>query len=154
MRVSSRRQKSGRKSDAFHYHTMSSILISKVPACNIRIDPIPTKPIKVARVVRTDRVTVFLDEHGRIYSTGVQDRFAFPADWQSQRHTNTFACLVKLGVIKKADIDEHDRQVKALLQGKETRDKAKEFEKNAAALGLKLTTAQMRKIEAAKNLHF
>lgn len=129
---------------------MSSHLISRVPACDIRIEPIPARPIKVARVVRTDNVTVFLDDKGRIYSTGIRNGFAYTPGWgDSSNHVATFQCLVKLGVISKADADEHERIAKEISDRRFRKYAAEALVKNAKEVGLKLTAAQIKKIEAA-----
>lgn len=131
---------------------MSSSLMSRVPACAIRIESIPTRPIiTVARVVRHEDVTVFLDDKGRIYSTGIKNGFAYtPGHGNSRNHVATYQCLVKLGVISKADADEHERIANEISDRRSRKYAAEALVKNAEEVGLKLTAAQVKKIEAAK----
>ena len=130
---------------------MSSHLLSSVASCDIRVHPIPTRPIKVSKVVRTDRVTVFLDTNGRIYSTGIANGFAFtPGFGTSASHQATYQCLVKLGVIPAEDAKLHKQRAEEIDKRNQRKWAADKIVKDAKTLGLKLTPAQRKFIEDAK----
>lgn len=126
--------------------------MSAVPSCSIRVEPIPTKPINVARAVRTDNVTVFVDEKGRIYSTGIKNGFAYtPGFGNRQNQIDTYQCLVKLGIISKWDALQHKLNADAISAKNERKWAADAILKDSEKLGLKFTAAQLKQIEAAKS---
>lgn len=124
--------------------------MSAVPGCTIRVEPIPTKPIKVARAVRSERVTVFVDDKGRIYSTGVTNGFAYaPGFGSNPAHIDTYQCLVKLGIVSKEDALQHQLNAIAIQEKAARKYAADAIVKDADTLGLTLSAAQIKKIEAA-----
>lgn len=126
---------------------MTSHIHSRVPACDIYVHPIPTKPLAVDRVVRVNNTTVFLDTKGRIYSTRIQDGFAFTTAWSDrQQFQDLYHALVKLGVISKEAVDAHLAEAKAIVDRQEAKFAAENVRKQAALCGLKLTKAQQAKL--------
>ena len=126
---------------------MSSILRSKVPACDqLHVYPIPVKPIKAARAVRTNDTVVFVDDKGRIYSTGISNGFSFPKTYNRKSHLDTFACLGKLGVVSKEQAAEHKRIVEQESKAREDRCHADNILNSAERLGLNLTEAQKARL--------
>lgn len=122
--------------------------MSNVKSCDICVHQIPSKPIKVAKAVREGNITVFVDEKGRIYSTGIQNGFAFTPSWSSrEKFANTYKALVKLGVIPEADAAEHLRQAQEINARQERKWEVEAIQKNAKKLGLKFTAAQLKKLE-------
>lgn len=127
---------------------MTSHIHSNVKECDILVYPIPTKPISVDRVVRVNNNTVFLDKKGRVYSSRVQDGFAFTLAWSDrQQFQDLYHALVKLGKIPKAAVDAHLAEAKRIGDAIEARHAAENVRKQAALCGLKLTAAQKAKLE-------
>lgn len=127
---------------------MVSLIISRTPSCDIRVEPIPTKPIAVARAVRVGSTTTFIDTKGRIYCTGIQDGFSFTAAWSCrQKFQDLYAGLVKLGVVPKADAAAHLADAAAIDKKVRTKRAAVSLRSDAALVGLKLTAAQNRLLD-------
>lgn len=123
--------------------------MSSVKSCDITVHQIPSKPIKVAKAVREGNITVFLDDKGRIYSTGIQKGFAFTPGWSArEKFANTYKALVKLGVIPEADAAEHLRQAQEIDARQKRKWEVDAIKKNAENLGLKFTAAQLKKLES------
>lgn len=124
---------------------MVSLLHSRTPSCDIRVEPIPTKPLAVARAVRVGSTTVFVDAKDRIYCTGIQDGFSFTTAWANRpQFQDLYAGLVRLGVIPKADAATHLAEAAAIAKKLDARRAAEALRKDAARCGLKLTVAQTR----------
>lgn len=99
---------------------------SVVPAVDALVFwPLPPRRPVSGRVCRVHGAVVVVTEAGRVYSSEVQDRVAYLRG--SAKFESTFAALVKLGVVSKADSDKWE--AKRMLEG-------------AKALGIKLTVAQ------------
>jgi hypothetical protein len=127
----------------------SSHLISNVKSCDIRVHQIPSKSLKVAKAVREGNTTVFIDDKGKIYSTGIQNGFAFTPSWSArEKFANTYKALVKLGVIPEADAAEHLRQAQEIAARQDRKWEVDAIKKNAEKLGLKFTAAQLKKLES------
>lgn len=127
---------------------MVSHVHSSTPGCDTYVHPIPTKPLAVDRVVRVNRTTVFLDTKGRIYSTRIQDGFAFTTAWSDrQQFQDLYQALVKLGVISKEAVEAHLAEAKRIGDAIEAKHAARAVLDNAARCGLKLDPAQRAKLE-------
>lgn len=117
----------------------------------LHIDPIPTRPIKVARAVRVEGTVVLVDEKGRIYSDGVHARAHFTLSRIDMGGTGrTFEACRRLGLVSKAMLAEHARVVKEREQHRDRKWAADSIEEKVKALGLVLTPKQKRVIAAAK----
>jgi hypothetical protein len=118
---------------------------------SLQFHPIPCRPINVAKVVRTDNVTVFVDVRGNIYSTGVMSRVHYVIGSSlSQKHEDTFKCCVKLGLISKDDLKTHKEHAERESEIRQRKYAANAIVREAKTLGLKLTSAQKRLIKAAE----
>ncbi len=128
---------------------MVSLLHSRVPSCDIRVEPIPTKPLAVARAVRVGSTTVFVDTKDRIYCTGIQDGFSFTTAWANRRQfQDLYTGLVKLGVIPKADAATHLAEAAAIAKKIDDKQAAESLRRDATRVGLKLTADQARLLNA------
>ena len=128
-----------------------SIIHSAVESIDaLRVYPIPTKPIKVAGVVRVDRTVVMTDPAGRVYSTQVTGRFSFQPGDNRESIRNTITGAYRLGAISKKAMDEDLQLREAAAMKHEQRYAAERLVECANSIGLKLTDAQFRRIDAAR----
>ena len=127
-----------------------SLIHSAVESIDLlRVYPIPTKPIKDAKVVRVDRTVVMMDGAGRLYSTQVTGRFSFGSADNRESLRNTITGAYKLGAISRAAMDEDLRQREEKAKRHFLRQSAEHITSLAATVGIKFTDAQKRRIEAA-----
>ena len=127
-----------------------SIIHSAVESIDaLRVYPIPTKPLKVASVVRVDRTVVMMDPAGRIYSTQVTGRFSFSSADNRESIRNTITGAYKLGAISKAAMDKDLQQREEKSKRQSQRYAAKQIASLATEVGIKFTEAQKRRIELA-----
>jgi hypothetical protein len=117
---------------------------------NMRVSAIPSKPLKNVSAIRIDRTVVLVDQHGGIYSTQVQGNFAHLASDNSASIRNTITGAARLGAISKKamEMDLQHRQEQTRKVGREWA--ANQIIEHANTLGLRLTEAQRRRIEAAQ----
>lgn len=114
---------------------------SVVPAVDALVFwPLPPRRPVSGRVCRVDDAVVVLTDAGRIYSSEVQNRVAYLRG--SAKFERTFAALVKLGVVTKAETDAHLADVAAIRKADSDKWEAKRMLEGAKALGIKLTVAQ------------
>lgn len=128
-----------------------SIIHSAVDSIDaLRVYPIPSKPLKDASAVRIDRTVVMVDKNGRVYSTQVTGRFSFhPGDnRETIRNTITGAC--RLGAISKKAMDEDLQLRQAAALKYDQQYAANRLVECAKTIGIKLTEAQLRRIEGVK----
>lgn len=135
---------------------MTSFIGSKVDSVTaLRFFPIPVKPITVARAVRSGKVTVFIDDKNRLYSTEVRDRMSYSLG----RHKlhDTLACCVKLRLLSAAAVREHTAYNEKVAKISAAGYSAQELGRGARDLGIKLTATQAEKarkaIHAASSTH-
>jgi len=114
---------------------------SVVPAVDALVFwPLPPRRPVSGRVCRVHGAVVVVTEVGRVYSSEVQDRVAYLRG--SAKFESTFAALVKLGVVSKAEADAHLADIAAIRKADSDRWEAKRMLDGAKALGIKLTVAQ------------
>lgn len=114
---------------------------SVVPAVDALVFwPLPPRRPVSGRVCRVHRAVVVVTEAGRVYSSEVQDRVAYMRG--SAKFESTFAALVKLGVVSKAEADAHLADIAAIRKADSDKWEAKRMLEGAKALGIKLTVAQ------------
>ena len=128
-----------------------SIIHSAVESIDaLRVYPIPTKPIKIAGVVRVDRTVVMTDPAGRVYSTQVTGRFSFQSSDNRESIRNTITGAYRLGTISKKAMDEDLKLRAADALKREKKYSADQFIECAKSLGLTITKAQIRRLEEAR----
>lgn len=128
-----------------------SIIHSAVESIDaLRVYPIPTKPLKDAQAVRVDRTVVMVDKSGRVYSTQVSGRFSFQKGDNREAIRNTITGAYRLGAISKAAMDEDLQLREAAALKHEQRYAAERLVECANSIGVKLTDAQFRRIDAAR----
>lgn len=117
-----------------------------------RIEPIPTRPARVRKIVRIDKTIVALLEDGTVVSNHGADRWAYPASMKSFHwmHSLTQA-LCKLGLISKDDQKKHIDHCEKRDRVSEVKWAEEHLQANAEKLGIKLTKAQKTKIASAKS---
>lgn len=114
---------------------------SVVPAVDALVfHPLPSRRPVSGRVCRVEGAVVVLTDAGRIYSSEVQNRVVYLRG--SAKFERTFAALVKLGVVTKAEADAHLADIAAIRKADSDKWEAKRMLDGAKALGIKLTVAQ------------
>lgn len=75
---------------------------------NLQFHPIPVKPMRsVAAVVRTENAIVMVSVDGRVFTSQAQTCFY----WRTERQLrHTVACLIKIGMLTQAAVDQHRKQ--------------------------------------------
>ena len=124
-----------------------SFLNSKVPSLQLWVEPFPTKTPFEGKVVRVDRTYVGVDKNGEIYSSQVSKGFSYSL---LSNLESTYAGLVKLKKISKADMDLHEEHRKKTNRERDENYQASRIEEIAKALGLRLTPKQKARIEEIK----
>lgn len=127
---------------------MSSILSPITDISNVQVEPIPSnKILRGAKICKTDGVIVILDKDGVLYSNQVSAGRAY-----------TFGCgmeatlrgAVRLGVLSKEAVKQHEAMASEHSNKEARQYAAKTIEHQAKVLGIKLTNAQIGRIERAK----
>lgn len=116
----------------------------------MRVSAIPSKPLKNVNAIRIDRTVVLVDSSGRVYSTQVQGNFAHTASDNSTSLRNTITGASRLGVISKKAMEMDLKHRQAYAEKTRREWAADQIIEHANALGLRLTEAQRRRIEAAQ----
>jgi hypothetical protein len=128
-----------------------SIIHSAVESIDaLRVYPIPTKPLQNAKAVRVDRTVVMVDKSGRVYSTQVTGRFSFQKGDNRESIRNTITGAYRLGAISKAAMDEDLQLREAAALKHEQHYAANRLVECAKTIGIKLTEAQLRHINSAR----
>lgn len=124
-------------------------LISPVPEVHhIHIRELKAgQVIKVARAVRVDRETLFITESGQAYTSRRQG-WAFTPGHEASM--SMVRALQKLGVITTAQMKAHIAIGERIRKRTDDRWSARSIQEHAQKLGIKLTAAQLKKIEEAK----
>lgn len=111
---------------------------------NIRIHALPAgKVLAVTKAIRIDGTIVFQDAKGQLYCPRVTDRMYYSInDWGFTR--TLLPALVKLGAIKKAELDEYNRICKSKSE-REAADFARDqYLDQCSKYGLKVSKTHMR----------
>ena len=112
---------------------------SKVEAIErLRLEPFPARPRGSMRCVRIDRTIVAWDGV-KAYSTQIKASCYYVGN---RAFPETFQGLKRLGVLTKAQIDEHANYLKVRQEIRDGKYAADALMLNAAKLGIKLTKAQ------------
>lgn len=118
---------------------------SVVPAVDALVfHPLPPRRPVAGRVCRVDDAVVVLTDAGRIYSSEVQNRVAYLRG--SAKFERTFAALVKLGVVTKAEADAHLADVAAIRKRDSDKYDARRMLESAKGLGIKLSATQRQQL--------
>ena len=118
---------------------------SVVPAVDALVfHPLPPRRPVAGRVCRVDDAVVVLTDAGRIYSSEVQNRVAYLRG--SAKFERTFAALVKLGVVTKAEADAHLADVAAIRKRDSANYDARRMPESAKGLGIKLSATQRQQL--------
>ena len=129
--------------------TPHAIIHSKVESLeNLWIAQVPVKPVNVTRAVRTGNTVVLLGEKGQIYATGIQTGISYSDGQASTKLQDTIAGLSKLGHITPQAAEQHRALNERLKLQREQRWAANSLTDAAHRLGIKLTAAQWRKLDA------
>ena len=126
---------------------MASIVKSAALPKYICIFQVPVKPLKVDKVVRSGAITVLQDAKGKLYSPSILRNTWFNAERMSNKLPDLFAALCRLQVITREEM-EQDKKHRKLVHEKYVKTyAATDLVDGAAKLGLKLTKAQLAKLE-------
>jgi hypothetical protein len=114
----------------------------------LRFHPMPSRK-KVAMVagVRVERTHVFVDAAGRVYSTQVRDACYYTLGCNLD---NTLEGCRILGLLTKQAVAKHMAETAAIRTKRDRRYAAESIAEAAKTLGIKLTQAQSKAVEAAK----
>jgi len=133
---------------------MTALIHSQVKSLNaLRINPMPSKPLRDARAVRVPSTgtVVAIDARGNIYSTQVASaaRRNNYRDLGAGRIRSTIEGLVKLGALSAVAVREHQAIIKREAELGNRRASAESLLEDVRELGLKLTRSQLIKVELA-----
>lgn len=119
--------------------------MSPVPAIDaIWFYPVPTKPLQVEKAVRIDRTTIVLGKNGKLYHSRHSKCSYMLGDGDLPRATMN--ALAALGVITKAQAEQHMQAAKKRTEDRDKRYAADSFAEAAAKLGVTLTKQQRQAI--------
>lgn len=107
--------------------------------------PLPTVPTKVARAIRVEKVLVVIGENGRVYTSEIQDWTYWT---RIERLSRTVAGLIKLGMLTDEAVAQHKAAVKTEAEATDRRRASLHILESIEAAGVKLTKAQLAKLEA------
>jgi hypothetical protein len=123
-------------------------LISKVDGLrNLEFHAIPTRPLAIARAVRSEKCIVLMDEAGRVYTSQVTSSVYWRNDRQ-MRHT--LDCLIKMGALSESAIVEHRAAREADELAQQRKWAARAVLDGAKTLGLSFNKTQERMLDAAE----
>lgn len=110
---------------------------------------IPTdRTINVVKATRDGRVTLLLASDGKVYSSAA-DNFSYSLG-RHINQTSTMRALRRLGVITKAQMEQHLAACEQRSLRRNMRHAADSITTDAKLLGIQLTKAQQAKIDAAR----
>ena len=113
------------------------------------LEPIPTdRAINVVKATRDGRVTLLLASDGRVYSN-MSANVSYTLG-VSDIQTSTMNALRRLGVITKAQMEEHLAAGEKRDQPRRRQWAADSIVGDAKVLGIKLTKAQQAKVDALR----
>lgn len=111
---------------------------------DIRIHSLPAgKVLAVTKAIRIDGTIVFQDAAGQLYCPRVKDKSYYSInDWGFTR--SLLPALVKLGAIKKAELDEYNRRCKAKIERESANFARDEYLDQCGKYGLRISKTHMR----------
>lgn len=119
-------------------------IVSKIESIEkLALYPLPTRPVKADRAVRYDRAFVVIGTDGKIYTSQVNTHVYWT---RVNRVQDTVRCLIKLGMLSKAALDEHFAAEEAENEVRKKRYAREAILEYAKDAGIKLTAAQQRKL--------
>lgn len=119
-----------------------SYIGSEVPEIDRKsVNPFPSKPVKIDRMIRVGRTVVAISDKGECFSTGVSKAcyYTIRSDLSC-----TLTGLMKLGVFTKEQVAEHEAYREKLNQYHDRKHAIEPFKENAKLLRIKLTDSQLR----------
>lgn len=112
----------------------------------LTIEIVPTdRPINVVKAIRSGNVTLLLTKEGKVYGSNAKRVSYLPG--VSSVQTSSMRALHRLGVITKAQMERHLDACAELSEAREKRRAAERVQEYADRLGIKLTKAQLAKVE-------
>ena len=112
--------------------------------------PLPGKPVKVAQAMKSGGALVVVGVNGRIYTSQANSR----TYWSTlNRMSDTVEALVKFGMLSPQAIEQHKAAAKAESDAREMRYASSAILDNTDAAGIKLTKAQLAKLQAQASAH-
>ncbi len=127
---------------------MSSIQSTVDDVEALRFHPMPSrKKVTMVAGVRVERTHVFVDKAGRVYSTQVRDACYYTL---GSNLDNTLEGCRILGLLTKQAVAKHISDTAAIQTKRDRRYAAESIAEAAKTLGIKLTQAQSKAVEAAK----
>ncbi len=113
------------------------------------LEKIPTnRTINVVKATRDGRVSLLLASDGKVYSSAA-DSFSYTLG-KHDRQTSTMRALQRLGVITKAQMEQHLAACERRTVQREKMHAADAISSYAETLGIKLTKAQQARVDAAR----
>lgn len=122
--------------------------IAKIENLRFYAMPRGQQIIDVDKVASHGDTTIYQDKKGKLYSLGV--RSSGTHSFGRGVCDGYLHCAVALGVITRAEANEHFQLALASDNRRDKRDRAKQFKELAAMLSIKLTAVQDRKLEALR----
>lgn len=128
---------------------MSTITSPILEISRLKLEPIPTnKILRDAKVCRVEGVTVIVDKYGTIYSPQVTASRAYPYKCGLEA---TLKGAARLGILSKSALKQHTDMVAKERARDAEYHAARSIADQAKVLGLKLTNAQMGRLQRALN---
>lgn len=127
----------------------ASVLLSPVEAiARLRVVPFPTRPMKAMRVVRHDGIVIADLGKGRVAYSGYRGRYAYSGD--SVTSQRLVEAIFRLGLITGSELDAHRVPYQERQARRRLAEAADELSGAAETLGVRLTSAQVKRLEAAR----
>jgi exosome complex RNA-binding protein Rrp4 len=115
----------------------------------LRFFPMPSKPTPAAKVMRFGETTVVIGVNGRIYTTQAQSHCC----WQSsERMSHTVHTLITMRMLSPEAVAQHNAAEKDEKAARNARYAATNILDSVEAAGIKLTAAQLCKLEKAREV--
>jgi len=124
---------------------------SKIDALKkLRFEPFSAKVVDVVKMIQVESTIVALGANGTIYSTAVKERLWYWCHGDTGALSHTLDGCIKLGVLTALAVKEHKDSVTAWNKKRTEKYQAEYVLENAEKLKIKLTAAQLKKLNALK----
>lgn len=129
----------------------TSVIASKVEDIHsLRVHPVPTMPLPVAKAVRVNRRVVLLTADGQLYATGIHAGYSYDSDYTYSEVREITEGAWRLGAITKAAYQQDKTYREEQHRLRSQKWDAELMLEKADALGIKLTAAQQAKLAKLK----
>lgn len=128
------------------------IVRSKSPAiADLRVHPMPAsgRVVKATRTVRVGKAVVMVDDKGTVYSSQVLQGMSFESSMTCQRHRDTLAACVRLGLFTKGALEKLRKDEEEAKRAHARRYAAELLAKSCKDLGVPMSVTQSRAVRAA-----